>query len=302
MKHSRRHQQGFTLVELSIVLVIIGLIIGGVLTGQQIIQNARVTNALNAIQAYQAQFQTYQQNFGALPGDDPSAATRFPNAVPLPVNGNGNGALNGTFDTTTTTDETRQVWADLRDAGLVKNQVTATNSTAIQPPNPFGGIFGFSNRGVQRWYPHFHHECPVPKQCSRRCCADDRYAAGRWFAQQWFDYGDGEHRCSGRGHRRYGRGDLWRRAILHHVHTDVGHVDGAGHRTRQSWRFYAGGDVDCADYCRPFDFDDLSGADGYASKRSTRHDAKQPAVFAHRHSSLCSGEWLSALSNARYYY
>ncbi|MGL1218102.1 prepilin-type N-terminal cleavage/methylation domain-containing protein, partial [Vibrio parahaemolyticus] len=62
-------RRAFTLVELSIVLVIIGLIIGGVLTGQQIIQNARITNALNGIQAYQAQFQTYVQNYGVLPGD-----------------------------------------------------------------------------------------------------------------------------------------------------------------------------------------------------------------------------------------
>lgn len=143
MKQVRKSQRGFTLVELSIVLVIIGLIIGGVLTGQQIIQNARITNALNAIQAYQAQFQTYQQNFGALPGDDPSAATRFPNVTPVLSNGNGNGALSGDYDSTIAADETRQVWADLRAASLVKNQITSSSSTAIQPPNPFGGIFGF---------------------------------------------------------------------------------------------------------------------------------------------------------------
>lgn len=135
-------RRGFTLVELSIVLVIIGLIIGGVLTGQQIIQNARITNALNGIQAYQAQFQTYQQNFGALPGDDPSAVTRFPNVNSV-ANGDGNGGLSGTFDTQTSGDETRQVWAHLRAAGLLKNQITSSNSTAIQPPNPFGGVYGF---------------------------------------------------------------------------------------------------------------------------------------------------------------
>ncbi len=152
MRSAFRLSRGFTLVELSIVLVIIGLIIGGVLTGQQIIQNARITNAVNAIQAYQAQFQTYAQNYGALPGDDPSATTRFPNAS---IGGSGDGNGNGdglvgsgsSFDTSsfsTPGGESRLLWAHLRAAGLVKNQVTA-GTTAVQPPNPFGGVYGFQN-------------------------------------------------------------------------------------------------------------------------------------------------------------
>lgn len=141
MKNSIYARQGFTLVELSIVLVIIGLIIGGVLTGQQIIQNARVTNALNTIQAYEAQFQTYVQNYGALPGDDAGANLRFPGAS-IPNNGNGNGTLEGSFDSTTSTDETRFMWSHLRAAGLIKNQLNG-QSNAVQPPNPFNGIYGF---------------------------------------------------------------------------------------------------------------------------------------------------------------
>lgn len=148
---NRKNNSGFTLVELSIVLVIIGLIIGGVLTGQQIIQNARITNAINGIQAYEAQFQTYAQNYGALPGDDPSASARFSSlgGSEETVDGNNDGRVGtsssfDTSDTSGTAYESRLVWAHLRAAGLVKNQITG-GSTAVQPPNPFGGVYGFQN-------------------------------------------------------------------------------------------------------------------------------------------------------------
>jgi len=137
-----KNKKGFTLVELSIVLVIIGLIIGGVLTGQQIMQNAKITNVVNGIQAYQAQFQTYAQNYGSLPGDDPTATKRFPTITDL-TNGNNDGKV-GTetsFDTTSTSGtegESTAVWNHLRAADLIKNQTTSG-----QPRNPFGGIYGF---------------------------------------------------------------------------------------------------------------------------------------------------------------
>lgn len=139
MTNRRCRDSGFTLVELSIVLVIIGLIIGGVLTGRQIMENAAITNTVNAIQAYEAQFQTYVQNYNAIPGDDATAMTRFPSAG-LTANGNGNGTLEGAFDSATAADESRLLWADLRAAGLVKGAAT-TNL----PANAFNGIFGFQH-------------------------------------------------------------------------------------------------------------------------------------------------------------
>lgn len=139
-------RRGFTLVELSIVLVIIGLIIGGVLTGQQIIQNARVTNAINTIQSFGAQVQTYQQNYGALPGDDPTSTTRFPNSAAQLKVGDGNGSIGATgvdsfSGNLATTTENLQAWADLRAASLIKNQVPIT----ALPPDPFGGTYALQN-------------------------------------------------------------------------------------------------------------------------------------------------------------
>ncbi|MGB9152738.1 MAG: prepilin-type N-terminal cleavage/methylation domain-containing protein [Alphaproteobacteria bacterium] len=139
---NKKRNAGFTLVELSIVLVIIGLIIGGVLTGRQIMENAEITNAVNAIQAYDAQFQTYVQNYGAMPGDDANAALRFPSSS-LPTGFVSTSVLTGTFDSQTNTDETRLTWAELRAAGLVK-QIGGTDQT-LQPTNPFGGIYGIQN-------------------------------------------------------------------------------------------------------------------------------------------------------------
>ncbi len=138
---NRRNKEAFTLVELSIVLVIIGLIVGGVLSGRQILTNAQTTNTINSFQAYQAQFQTYTQNYGTMPGDDATAQTRFSGAG-VPANtSSSNGTLEGAFDSSTANAETRLAWADLRAAGLVKG----AGSSEAQPANPFGGIFGYQH-------------------------------------------------------------------------------------------------------------------------------------------------------------
>lgn len=137
MRRPMPRLKGFTLVELSIVLVIIGLIIGGVLTGPQIIQNARIANAINGLQAYQAQFQTYAQNYGAVAGDDAGAKGRFSASVlslgTATVIGNGDGVIDAA--------ETGLVWAHLRAAGLVKSQ----SPIDALPVNPFGGFYKFQN-------------------------------------------------------------------------------------------------------------------------------------------------------------
>jgi len=83
---------------MSIVLVIIGLIIGGILKGQEIIRSAREKAVANEINAVRSATNTYFDRFRALPGDDPSAATHVAANV---VNGNGNGIIGASPGATT---------------------------------------------------------------------------------------------------------------------------------------------------------------------------------------------------------
>ncbi len=132
-----RHQSGFTLIEIAIVLVIIGLLLGGILKGQELITQGRIRNVSNDLQSMTAAINLYQGRYLALPGDDSGAAARWPAAgtVPAATSGNGDGVIAGTYDATT--GESSQFWLHLRRAGLVGGVVNATN-----PPNAVSGITG----------------------------------------------------------------------------------------------------------------------------------------------------------------
>lgn len=76
-----RGQQGFTLVELAIVLVIVGLLIGGVLKGQELIENTRVTTTVAQVKGLEAGMNTFYDTYGTLPGDLLAANTRLPSCT-----------------------------------------------------------------------------------------------------------------------------------------------------------------------------------------------------------------------------
>ncbi len=145
-------QSGFTLVEIAIVLVIVGLLLGGVLKGQELINNTKVKNMVNSMRGATAAYNGYQDRFRAAPGDDATAATRFPAAggTVIAVNGDGNGRIGtgnanaGWFDGGNTA-ESKLFWQHVRRANLSDGATDNTTPAAtFYPPNPFGGVVGIS--------------------------------------------------------------------------------------------------------------------------------------------------------------
>ena len=128
-----RGRSGFTLVELAIVLVIIGLILGAVLKGQELIKNAKVKRAISQIKEIEAAVYTYYDKYGALPGDDPNAGTRWSSTS----SGNGNGNIDGGY-CNTSGEESCLVWQHLRLADIINGDASG-NGPAYLPRSPFGG-------------------------------------------------------------------------------------------------------------------------------------------------------------------
>ncbi|MCX8018182.1 MAG: prepilin-type N-terminal cleavage/methylation domain-containing protein, partial [Rhodocyclaceae bacterium] len=76
-----KKQSGFTLVEIAIVLVIIGLLLGGVLKGQELINQAKIKNIANDLNGMSAAVYAYQDRYKRFPGDDNGASARWTGAV-----------------------------------------------------------------------------------------------------------------------------------------------------------------------------------------------------------------------------
>jgi prepilin-type N-terminal cleavage/methylation domain-containing protein len=147
----RNQQSGFTLVEIAIVLVIIGLLLGGVLKGQELITQAKIKNVANDFNGLTAAIYSYQDRYKRLPGDDPGQTRWTVAGAALTVaanQGDGNNQIAGVYESTTDTNESRKFWLNLRLAGFVSGPTDTIANGSAQPINAAGGIVGAQQGGL----------------------------------------------------------------------------------------------------------------------------------------------------------
>ena len=144
----KSRQSGFTLIEIAIVLVIIGLLLGGVLKGQELITGARVRNLIQQQDGVKAAYFGFLDRYRALPGDYASASKTVPGSS---TDGDADGLIEVANGATTSVNEAVLAWEHLSKSGFINGSYVydSTGPTdASNPKNPYAGYMELVFDGV----------------------------------------------------------------------------------------------------------------------------------------------------------
>lgn len=141
---SLNKQSGFTLIEIAIVLLIIGLLLGGIMKGQEMINSARVRSIATDLTGIQTAWVSFQDRYRTLPGDFSKASTHIAAGT---VDGNANAKIDDA-------NEAGAVWQHLALSGFISGDFDgaaagATSDTSCAettcPSNPYSGFYKITN-------------------------------------------------------------------------------------------------------------------------------------------------------------
>lgn len=146
----KKKKQGFTLIELSIVLVIIGLLVGGVLVGKELIEAAQLRSTIGQKESFQTATQTFKLKYNCLPGDCKNATTFFGAAAVCPgdgdnprtdgttCNGDGDKRISTNASPADGQNEAFGYWQHLAIAGLIEGSYTGVTDNTT---NYYGPLY-----------------------------------------------------------------------------------------------------------------------------------------------------------------